>query len=179
MCIFANQRPVCRGGIHAAFLWCRRLACTIPRSSKSAAETAAPQWCFFRGRARAGSGSVFSFAVTRISCPKQKTIFESRWRALNPPAAAICGRGRGSPAIGHSLATVRHDARWASVRTRLQRIGRGFCPRESYDLSQYLNIAAIPPGLSSFFLASPSTTSTRPPISSTDWLRRSTHCGSG
>ena len=38
----------------------------------------------------------------------------------NPPAAAICGRGRGSPAIGHSLVKVRHDARRASVKTRLQ-----------------------------------------------------------
>ena len=35
-------------------------------------------------------------------------------------------------------------------------------------IPQYLNIAAMPPGLSSFFLASPSTTSTRPPISRTD-----------
>jgi len=34
---------------------------------------------------------------------------------VNPPAAANRGRGRGSPAIGHSLATVRHDGRRPSV----------------------------------------------------------------
>jgi len=34
---------------------------------------------------------------------------------VNPPAAAICGRGRGSPAFGHSLATVCHDGRRPSV----------------------------------------------------------------
>jgi hypothetical protein len=40
-----------------------------------------------------------------------------RWIAwgVNPPAAAKCGRGRGSPAIGHSLVTVRHDGRRPSV----------------------------------------------------------------
>ena len=39
----------------------------------------------------------------------------------NPPAEANRGRGRGSPAVGHSLATVRHDARRASVSQRLSR----------------------------------------------------------
>ena len=39
----------------------------------------------------------------------------------NPPVAANRGRGRGSPAVGHSLATVRHDARRASVSQRLSR----------------------------------------------------------
>jgi hypothetical protein len=34
---------------------------------------------------------------------------------VNPPTAANRGRGRGSPAIGHSLATVRHDGRRPSV----------------------------------------------------------------
>jgi len=34
---------------------------------------------------------------------------------VNPPAAAKCGRGRGPPAIGHSLVTVRHDGRGPSV----------------------------------------------------------------
>jgi len=34
---------------------------------------------------------------------------------VNPPAAAKRGRGRGSPAVGHSLATARHDGRSPSV----------------------------------------------------------------
>jgi tetratricopeptide (TPR) repeat protein len=34
---------------------------------------------------------------------------------VNPPAAASRGRGRGSPAFGHSLATVCHDGRRPSV----------------------------------------------------------------
>ena len=34
---------------------------------------------------------------------------------VNPPPAAICGRGQSSLAIGHSLVTVRHDDRRSSV----------------------------------------------------------------
>jgi len=37
----------------------------------------------------------------------------------NPPPAAICGRGRGSPAIVHSLATVRRGLDKVTVQYEL------------------------------------------------------------
>ena len=63
------------------------------------------------------------FAATPGQFLFERSSNKNWWAAWdsNPPPAAMCGRGRGSPAIDHSLVVVRHRARRARV-TRDHRI---------------------------------------------------------
>ena len=59
--------------------------------------------------------------ITSMKVPDLRGVIWWAARDPNSPTAAICGRGRGSPAIDHSLAVGSHRARGARV-TRDHRI---------------------------------------------------------
>ena len=75
-----------------------------------------------RSAARTERRRDFSTSLRLFAAERRRRDRFLAW-GVNPPAAANRGRSRGSPAVGHSLATVRHDGRTWARRCRVAEAG--------------------------------------------------------